>query len=328
MKEALSATRVALGDDAVILASESTRDGRVVVRAAPNGAEFAPPPVNLASFETRYRDSLIARLRAKPSAVTLNQEPFKRATLLGLLNAHRVPPPLADTLAQDAEESELPDLCLALAAALDKSMRIQPLDVRNEAALLLVGAYGAGKTTVVAKLAASARLSDRDVRVVATDVDSAGQRERLETFAAHLNVSMLAAPEPQLFAGAAAVARADGALFIADSAGFDPRNPSREILSFVAMESAEIVGVVSATMDAEDALEIAAGLKRLGAKRLIVTGLDLARRKGALARLAASGLAIAQVTASPYLAQGLDTLTPLQLARFLLGPIDGQASEA
>jgi flagellar biosynthesis protein FlhF len=51
---------------------------------------------------------------------------------------------------------------------------------------------------------------------------------------------------------------------------------------------------------------------------LIVTGLDLARRKGALVALACSGLGLEQVTASPYLADGFETLTPLALSRALL----------
>jgi flagellar biosynthesis protein FlhF len=93
-------------------------------------------------------------------------------------------------------------------------------------------------------------------------------------------------------------------LLIVDSAGFDPRKPSQEIRGYAGAQNIEALGVISATTDALEAVEMAAAFVQLGVKRLVVTGLDLARRKGALATLAVSGLAIAQVTASPYLAQG------------------------
>jgi flagellar biosynthesis protein FlhF len=166
------------------------------------------------------------------------------------------------------------------------------------------------------------------VRFAATDVKTAGQRERLETFAVHLDAAVIDASAPNLYADAAAQARRDGAFLIADTAGMDPRDPPDEILLYASMGCAEILGCVSATSDAEDAGEIAGALSRFGAERLIIIALDLARRKGALAMLATSPVALAHATSSPYLAQGLDTLTPLMLARALLLPMDAQALEA
>ena len=323
MREALSACRAELGEDAVILTSESAADGSVVVRAAMHGAQAsAPPSANLAAFETRYHDDLIAKLRFNPRATAEPRVPFARKQIEDMLEAHRVPRPLAKALAQDADASLLFDLCLALSAALDKRMRMDPVDAKTQTALLMAGPYGAGKTTVAAKLAAQARLLEREVWLAATDVDSAGQRERLETFAGHLDVNVLATPSPELLADAVADARDAGAFLIADTAGFDPRSPTQEFLELAGTAGIELVGVVSATTDAEDAGDIASSLAKLGAKRLAVTGLDLARRNGSLTQLACSGLAIAHVTRAPYLAQGLETLTPLTLSRILLAPVD------
>ena len=102
---------------------------------------------------------------------------------------------------------------------------------------------------------------------------------------------------------------------------FPVADPSQHVLFFKTLNAEnepESVSVVSAACDAEEAGEIAAALAKLGATNLIVTGLDLARRKGALVALACSGLKLSQVTASPYLAEGLETLTPLSLSRALL----------
>ncbi|MGZ5940335.1 MAG: hypothetical protein ACXWLD_09975, partial [Rhizomicrobium sp.] len=54
------------------------------------------------------------------------------------------------------------------------------------------------------------------------------------------------------------------------------------------------------------------------ARRLIVTGLDLARRAGAVLAAATQDLPLAHVTRSPFVASGLESPTSLSLARLLL----------
>ena len=339
MKEALCAMRAELGDEAIIVASEKLKDGSVLLRAgleetqalarASEEALARDPPVEttgtasgLPAFEARYRDGLLARLRGpKPNGAS-RAIGFDRAALMEILRAHRTPDALAERLAADAEESGLPDMVLALASALDKSMRIEPIDAGHRGAILLAGPPGAGKTVIAAKLAAQNCLAGCPVVLAATDLDTAGQVARLETFAACLNLTVVRASTPDALSEAAREAHLGGALLIADSGACDPRGAlTRELLGFLSLSGLTVVGVMSATVDAEDAGEIAAGLAKLGATRLIVTGLDLARRKGALVALALSGLAIAQVTASAYLADGLETLTPMALSRMLLAEI-------
>jgi flagellar biosynthesis protein FlhF len=279
-----------------------------------------PSPV-LASFEQRYREGLAARLRNAPSNGDARpRHAFDRSALLSILRANRVPEGLVPVLAEEAEKRGLPDLVFALASAIDRRMRTCPIDVSEPTAFLLAGPNGAGKTTVAAKLAAHACLAGRPVRLIATDLDGAGALARLEGFGAHLDVTV--APAPNAASLGAEVVRAEeqNILLIADTAGFDPRTPStwQDFLAFTSVPGIEVLGVVSATMDAEEAWEMAEALVRLGASRLVVTGLDLVRRRGALAALALSGLAIAQVTRSPFLADGLEPITPLGLARVLI----------
>jgi flagellar biosynthesis protein FlhF len=75
---------------------------------------------------------------------------------------------------------------------------------------------------------------------------------------------------------------------------------------------------VSAPNDVQEVSETTAALEILGAGRLIVTGLDLTRRAGALLAAANSNIPLAHVTRSPFVAGGLDTTTSLSLARHLL----------
>ncbi len=332
MREALAHVRSEMGDEAVIIASEKAKGGGVMVRAALDQPELeeAAAPEHVAvradeigalmSFEDKHRADLMRRLRGEPAGAVTAAAPFHRAELLTILRGHRLPDALAHDFAKTAEQSGLKDMTLALACALDRRMKTAPLDVSKSGAFLLLGPNGAGKTAVAAKIAAHARLTHRFVKLIATDAEGAGAVARLEAFADHLKMPIAIAENAEALAKAVGEASKENALAVIDSAGFDPRNAkTRTAFQALAMiEGVEALGVVSACSDAEETAEITAALGLLGAQRLIVTGADLARRLGALVAAAAQGLALAHVTRSPFVAGGLEILTPLSLSRALI----------
>ncbi len=273
-------------------------------------------------FAQSYHQGLIRRLRAnppkaEPAAAARN---FNRAELLAILGRHRVSDALAHGLAEGAEKSDLTDMTLALASALDARMATRPIEVSKARALLLTGPHGAGKTAVAAKLAAHATASGRAVRLIAGDAKGAGAVERLKTFAEHLAAPFAVAESAEELARLVGECVADNVLGIIDTAGFDPRNgKARSAFTALAkIDGVEALGILSAAGDAEEMLEIAGALTTLGANRVIVTGLDTARRLGALAAAATAAQALAHVTRSPFVADPLETLTPLSLARSLI----------
>ena len=73
---------------------------------------------------------------------------------------------------------------------------------------------------------------------------------------------------------------------------------------------------MSALADAEDVSETIASFQL---KRLVVTGLDMARRFGALTAAATQGARLAHVTRSPDANASLEALSPGELANLLLG---------
>jgi flagellar biosynthesis protein FlhF len=328
MREALVNVRCEMGDDAIIVASEKTKTG-IMVRAALDRVEeaieepAAEAPDAIAAtpgFEENYRDGLIKRLRGAPMPNRAPNAPFHRAELLTILGKHRLPDSLAHDLAKTAEQSLLKDMTLALACALDRRMKSAPLDIAKTAALLLVGPNGVGKTAVAAKIAAHARLTHRSVKLIAADADGAGAIARLDAFGNHLRVPVVVAETSEALNKEIAQATSDEALAIVDTAGFDPRNgKARTAFQALAMiDGVEALGIVSACGDAEETAEIASALNLLGVQRLIITALDLPRRSGALAAAACSGLGLAHVTRSPFVAAGLEILTPLALARAII----------
>jgi len=339
VREALELVRAELGENAVIVSNQKVKDG-VILRAAveetsatasgtdnndrdmetgEQSAVHADSP-GVESFETKYRQSLVTRLRQVPRAKEKREMvTLSRAGMMAVLRAHRAPDHLCAALAQDAEQSGLPDPALSLARALDKRMKTESVDSHSATAILLAGPYASGKTSVAAKLSAEARTSGRNVMLIATDVSGAGALDRLKTFAGHLDVPLHVANSAREMGVLLQKAREEDVLAIADSAGFDPRDESswKHFLDH-AEAGADILGVVSASTDAEEAAELARALARLGAEGLVITHLDAARRKGALIALACSGIPIAGAARSPFLADGIEPLTPLGLAREIL----------
>ncbi len=321
MKSALANVRTEMGPEAVIVGSERTKGGGIMVRAAleepetPSLAEEIGEPVN--DFDADYHNTLIRRLREKPA---VGRRRFDRSELLASFARHRLPDALGHALAEASAKTNLSDMTLALAAAIDVRMTAAPIDFAKAKAFMLVGPNGAGKTAVAAKLAAHAKLAGRDVLLIAGDVAGAGAVARLNTFAEHLGASIATADSAFALATLTSDAVAQGTLAIIDTAGFDPRQPKIAAVyaALAKIESVDTVGILSALTDAEEAAEMASALSSIGVKRLIVTGADLARRAGGLAAAVMTpGIDLAYISRSPFVAGGLETLTPLALSRLL-----------
>ena len=105
---------------------------------------------------------------------------------------------------------------------------------------------------------------------------------------------------------------------VIDSEGFNPRNlKARTAFGCIAGRGhVETIGVVSALADAE---EISDTIAAFQLKRLIVTGLDMARRFGALTAAVTQGAQLVHVTRSPDPDAPLELLSPGELANLLLG---------
>jgi signal recognition particle GTPase len=259
------------------------------------------------AFNTAYRKRLEPQSERAPRA-------FNRADLLAMLGLHRVPEALAYALADDAARSGHEEIARALAEALEKRMAAKPIRYVHANAILLKGINGSGKTTVATKIAAQAHLTGRRVKILAADPAA----RALTALGERLDIKIAPAPNAQSVSRAVAQARARKSFVVIDTAGFNPRK-AKARAAFSALGQiahVETIGVVSALSDAVETAEIIASLN---VERVIVTGLDLARRWGAVAVAATSGLPIAHVARSAFAGDGLEPLTPISLAQTLLG---------
>ncbi len=292
MAQAMAMVRSELGADAVILGSRRTSGGVEVTAALE-----APEPA--AAMPLAAPTAAPAVARAAAPAPT------------GVLARHGIPTKLAARL----EGGPLSEL-------LAQNVGFGPLPDAAARPLLLAGPLGAGKSLTCAKLAARAVLRGGGAiapLVVTTDGQRAGATEQLAAFTRVLGAPLVSAPDP--VAVAAAVARrAERQPVLIDTAGCDPFDPGQaaSLLALARASGADIVLVLPAGLDAAESADLARAFAVLGARRLLPTRLDAARRLGGVvAAAAAAGQPLPEAGTGPGVADGLTPLSPEWLARRL-----------
>ncbi len=238
---------------------------------------------------------------------------------------HRVPSALGKAILADAKRFDAETGALALTAAMETRFGFSPLPDVPRRPLLLIGPPGVGKTASAAKLAARAVLAGGHVDLITTDTVKAGGVAQMEAFAGLLEAECTAADTPQALQAAVAKARAGAAqgprTIIVDTPGTNPFNRAEreDLIAFLKAADMEPVLVLAAGADIGDLVDSARIFQEMGARRLIVTRIDAARRLGSILWLLQStGLALAQASRTPYLAEGLTPMDPGLLARLVL----------
>lgn len=293
-RQAIALLRADLGAEAIIVATQALPGGAVRVTGA---------------IESEDLD--LAELLAPPVPAPDDER------LLAVTAHHEVPEPLARCLLDAARQAGAGPPEVALGQALHEMFRFEPVAAQT-GPLLLCGPPGAGKTVSIAKLAAAAALTQRPVTVASADTARAGGLEQLAALLAPLALEPLPAPDA---AGLRqAVERAAGGQLLIDSPGFNPFRPADlgRLSKLLEASGALPVLVLPAGLGVADCAEIGHTYAALGARHLLATKLDAARRLGGLLAAAAAGLAFAEAGIGRTIAPGLSPLSAHGLARLLL----------
>ncbi|MDE2580804.1 MAG: hypothetical protein KGL52_04150 [Rhodospirillales bacterium] len=216
---------------------------------------------------------------------------------------HGVPEAVRATLASGPLETALADAVPFGALPLDPA-----------APLLLVGPPGAGKTLTVARLATRLVLAGTPPRVFTADGQRAGAVEQLAAFTRLLGLDLVAAGSPAALERGLARGGAGAALI--DTPGLDPFAADQHavLAALIAVAGGTVALVLPAGLDPAEAAELAQAHAAAGARWLVATRLDLARRIGGVIAAATGGLALAEAGIGPGAADGLVPLTPALLA--------------
>ena len=311
LPEALRRVRDVLGPDAIILSSQPAENGTGVrVTAA-----LEDSPLEHLSLGDPHGDPRGAPNSA-PRGTRVSIDEISEA-----LTYHRVPPGLYDRLVGAAAAMTAKDNALALGAALDNELTFAALpEARTPRSLLLAGPPGAGKTATAAKLCARVHLAGGRASLITMDTIKSGGLEQVTTFTEALGAELLQAPDIDALGDAVAACSPDRFVVI-DTVGvnpFDGEDMDRLALAIGAAE-AEAVAVLPAGSDTAESAEAAMAFAEAGARHLIATKIDAARRYGGILGAAQAGkLGLMAASASPQISEVLLPFNPVSLARLLL----------
>ncbi len=317
--------RETLGEDAIIVATREENGGKSVrVTAAIDEDTIATMPRTLADLDAdpsmndwQYDDD--------DDSATVVEE------VTEIMLRHAVPDEVLDRICAAVNVMGLTDSRNALFAALQNVFEFKPLPQKTYGRpLILVGPPGAGKTLAAAKIAARGALSGLRLAVITTDTIRAGGVEQLEAFTRLMKIDLKKASDPKQLKDVLAGLNKPDQIII-DTAGVNPFDPEsvRIVARLIAAAEGDPVLVIPAGMDADESGEIARVFATIGARSMISTRADVARRLGSLLSAAHhGGLGFAEISNTAKVADGLAPMSAKRLTQMLMPRADIAAALA
>ncbi|MFZ5930150.1 MAG: GTP-binding protein [Pseudomonadota bacterium] len=303
MEAAMTELRATLGPDAIILGSECTSNGKVSIRAA---VEHSSPE------KPQFREMHASFSDGK------HEDTF--GDIKDALTFHRAPQAINAMLLEALGTMAAGNPVQALAAALELRYGFTSIPIHPVRPILLIGPTGAGKTLTAAKLAARSVLAGNKTMLITTDLVRTGGAEQLAAYARSMNVPMHCAADGMELA-ALLDSKQGIKNCIIDTVGTSPFNLTelKSLRNLVMAVDCDPVLVLPAGGDSVEACEIVNIFSGLGARGMIVTKLDVTKRLGSiLGALEAAAMTLHHVSITPFVANGLASITPAALARLLL----------
>ena len=300
--EAMDTIRKDFGSSAMILSNQRTLEGvRITVGLEDASTEAE---VSQALFGSRTEQSLCLIEKA--------------------LSQQSIPPLLIERLLL-IMKNKAPDLSQQdlLTEALQEVFNFSALVLQTtKKAYMLTGPYGSGKAIAAAKMAVRAKVENKKLSVITTDVKRAGAIEQLEAFTKILELPLIKVRKPDLLKSAVEEARKSSDLIIIDSPGVNPF--LQKDMSLLQQMRSDIDGfeailVLPAGLDSYETAQMAEAFLPLGCSRIMATRLDLSRRFGNILFAAQNnGYALTDVGMGTHVYEGLCPLKASSLAELIL----------
>ena len=328
LREAIRKLKKELGPQAMIASMRSTDAGVEIVARLPEGRESRRALRKEVSEIRGMVSDLLKRSGRRPP-------PASSATVISLYERmleRDVAEELARGLARRIER-ELPEADLLperarglLARYMERLMPCSgPTAPRKgmKTVVVLVGPTGVGKTTTIAKLAASFRLKRGfEVGLVAADTYRIAAVDQLRRYAVLMDAPLAVAPTPEELAKALHEFKGVDVVFV-DTPGRSPRDARRmdQLKGLVEASAADEVHLVlSATTREAVAVEVARRFSDLKPDRLIVTKIDESPTLGHLVGcIIRAGIPVSYITTGQDVPDDMEPATASRLAELVLG---------
>ena len=318
--------RETLGEDAIIVATREEQGGKAVrVTAAIDPADYDDSRYGEQSFtdpafETHGRNAP----STSETWLQYDDEQEESAVAEEITDAmlrHAVPEDVMDQILSCAMVVGFEQPSVAMVAAMEHLFHFKPLPRKaSKKALMFVGPPGSGKTLAAAKTAARGAMNGLRVGVISTDTVRAGGYEQLAAFTKLLRVDLKKADSPEMLAKQIA-ALSDCDQVIIDTAGMNPFNTEdvKKLARLIGAAPIEPYLVLPGGMDADESGEMGRVFSTIGAHTLVPSRIDMARRLGGLLSAAHhGGMAFADASNTPKVADGLFALDPKALSKLLM----------
>ena len=324
MTSAMKMVREALGDNAIILATDSRSGSKqvTVTAAIEEKEEFTP-------LRADASDKVIKKDIVKNDEALITDIRFE---LQNILRFHNIPEILVAKLLQRITSADYAEIIEnkrgseelfrpALEKLLSRNFVFDPIRFStNDMRLMLIGSPGIGKTLTIAKLATKLAMDKQSLAVITTDTNRAGGIEQLQAFTSILNVEL------QVASGYKELKEIINSLsprtrVLIDTAGCSPYNHNEfdELKSITTLENIEPILVMPAGGDSLEAIDMVEIFNTLPIRRVLVTKADATRRFGGiLAATMAHGLGFCNINRSASIMDSVQPLEPALLAQMLL----------
>lgn len=335
IKTAMQLAREAMGDEAVMLSTDTKPEGVSATFALDRGADewIAPaketspqtlPAAAAAAIQSPNATDIRKSSAAAPSSPPPTTAPA--SSIEAVLHHHATPASVIDYLASisnspiDRSAQTYHALTEQIAQLLASAFEFSPLPLESEGfRLMVVGPPGAGKTITAAKIAARMVVDNRPIRIITTDGKRAGGPDQLQAFAnvmgLHVDVAESSEELSEMLAQLSPSMRV-----IIDTASCNPYDFSelKELGAFASLPGIEPILVCPAGIESGEAEEIAGVFSFLNIGRALISRTDCARRFGsALAVVRAGGYRFCHFTSSARAMGDFAPASPQALARLL-----------
>ena len=312
MTEAMQMIRDALGDEAVIVATNEDRVHGTGVRVT----AAIDPAFEVGDSRDMQDDGGWLQYDEENDIDAVAEE------ITEVMLRHCVPEDVMDNIVSCATVMGFEDIAIALVTTLEQLFSFKPLPTRRyPKPIMMVGAPGAGKTLAVAKLATRSIMSGLSVGVISTDMKRAGGIEQLKVLTDVLQIRLHTAQDFRALRALSNELRMRHDQVIIDTTGVNPfsKTDVRDLARLMHATDIESVLVLPSGIDADEAGEMGRVFATLGVKSILPTRVDIARRLGSLLSAAHYGnLEFADASMTAKVAQGLTPLSPRTLAQLLV----------